>query len=314
MRADLILVMALGVLIAAAPAAAQTNFYRDAVIACYFNAYYQGDQTSSIGVAQACYTGSPFCIAWSYTTGQSFIIPCETEGASPGCSSDAGCSDGNPCTVDSCVGGTCVFDPAPKVGLLCNPADPCPLRTCSVGGECFLGSPSQGGPTLAEGVGCWPDQYPGSGPCHDIHGGPGCNKAGVQACVCKINPSCCTDGMGWHASCVKLHNEQCFLYCGDGVCSPSEDTWSCPADCPDPCGDGVCSGSEDVDNCRKDCAGAGSCCEPHSGPGCSDLTMQNCLCDQHSWCCASGWGGWTSQCISAMTAKGCDPTGVCAAP
>jgi hypothetical protein len=45
------------------------------------------------------------------------------------------------------------------------------------------------------------------------------------------------------------------LFCGDGLCVPSqgEDSDSCAADCPLDCGDGECQAGEDTHNCPGDC-------------------------------------------------------------
>ena len=41
--------------------------------------------------------------------------------------------------------------------------------------------------------------------------------------------------------------------CGDGICIPSEDCCTCPADCNPCCGDGICLPCEDCYECPEDC-------------------------------------------------------------
>jgi hypothetical protein len=45
------------------------------------------------------------------------------------------------------------------------------------------------------------------------------------------------------------------VYCGDGACNGSEDSYSCPTDCgsPSTCGDGICAVDESSWTCPSDC-------------------------------------------------------------
>ncbi len=94
--------------------------------------------------------------------------------------------------------------------------------------------------------------------------------------------------------------------CGDGVCTPPEDSTTCPQDCPAgglTCGDGVCEPPEDEINCPPDCAvalcrdetaecGAGACCPGLVEVGFCELGSDGlCVCmDCGSVCRACGNG------------------------
>jgi len=58
--------------------------------------------------------------------------------------------------------------------------------------------------------------------------------------------------------------------CGDGVCSETESTDSCPADCS--CGNGTCDQGEDISSCDQDCStcGDGQCTGDETCTSCSD--------------------------------------------
>ncbi|MCD6496989.1 MAG: hypothetical protein J7M25_01630 [Deltaproteobacteria bacterium] len=58
--------------------------------------------------------------------------------------------------------------------------------------------------------------------------------------------------------------------CGDGLCSETESTDSCPADCS--CGNGTCDQGEDISSCAQDCStcGDGQCTGDETCTNCSD--------------------------------------------
>lgn len=59
--------------------------------------------------------------------------------------------------------------------------------------------------------------------------------------------------------------------CGDNDCNGSEDSSSCPQDCPVSCGDGVCDSNEGPDSCEADCpavCGDGLCTHSEDGLSC----------------------------------------------
>ena len=73
--------------------------------------------------------------------------------------------------------------------------------------------------------------------------------------------------------------------CGDGYCSPRENSYTCPEDCADVCGDGFCNpnAGEDCHTCPEDCGscritcGDGICAYPNE-------TIMNCPADCRPIC------------------------------
>lgn len=47
---------------------------------------------------------------------------------------------------------------------------------------------------------------------------------------------------------------------------------------------------------------AGTCCTVHSTPGCTNASIQACVCAQDSYCCSTDWD---STCVSEVTSFGC---------
>lgn len=76
--------------------------------------------------------------------------------------------------------------------------------------------------------------------------GPGCPAPDVEACVCQVDPYCCTTR--WDDICVnEVTSEGCSScqqepvpVCGDGTCDPSESCESCRTDCNEGCAYGTC--------------------------------------------------------------------------
>lgn len=122
------------------------------------------------------------------------------------------------------------------------------------------------------------------GSCCFPQEGPGCAEEFVESCVCMQAPACCTSG--WGEQCVVLVDE---LGCGQCLDAPPETSIGDPDDTgpPPPPGDQ-------------------DCCLPGSGPGCSDLAVQDCVCGEIPFCCDSGW---EEVCASAVEALGCGHCG-----
>jgi len=87
------------------------------------------------------------------------------------CTSDAGCDDANPCTVEVCDGGSCLHSPN-----ACDDADPCTVDWCDA---------SEGG------VGCVNDAEGTDGQACDAGGGDGSGACASGVCV---SASVCSDG------------------------------------------------------------------------------------------------------------------------
>ncbi len=242
------------------------------------------------------------------------------------CPADCGACDSNCCSahaaggcdvasISTCVcaqdgfccdalwDAACAWEAAANCGANCPPGCPggaaCP--SCGDGwcgpGEC--GSCAVDCPSCAD--------------CCTPHPQGGCVDAGVQACACADDPTCCA--VAWDDACVALAKAACGLscpVCGDGACNGTEDCATCPTDCGlCTCGDGVCDATagETCSTCPADCGACGlPCCLPHTEAGCDDTAVQTCTCALDTVCCAVLWD---SVCVQkATTSCGLDCTGI----
>lgn len=125
------------------------------------------------------------------------------------------CNDGDPCTTDSCLDGTCFNEPIPGCG-----EGPCGIPGS---GSCYIanGSPGCDDSECCEGV-CAADAYccntewdslcssmansqcsggsGGGGSCCSPNGSPGCDDAECQNLVCNLDPFCCDND--WDQICA----------------------------------------------------------------------------------------------------------------
>jgi hypothetical protein len=91
----------------------------------------------------------------------------------------------------------------------------------------------------------------------------GCENDAVQTCVCDEDPFCCTEQ--WDLACaVKVVAYDC----------------------------GACEGI----------GGEGDCCEDNGTPGCSDKTIQSCVCLEDIACCTETWD---SICVTQVETLDC---------
>lgn len=87
---------------------------------------------------------------------------------------------------------------------------------------------------------------------------PGCTMPEVEACVCAQDEFCCSDQ--WDFVCIAEVNEyECGIMC----------------DVPDPGGDLPDEPSD--------------CCTPTAQPGCTDMAIESCVCEQDEFCCMTNW-------------------------
>lgn len=99
-----------------------------------------------------------------------------------GCDGVEDCDDGNPCTADTCDGGTCVFTPIPDCCLnagQCNDGNPCTDDSC-VDNECIF-TPNSA--SCDDGDACTENDTCADGTC-----------AGTPIAGCCNDPSDCDDG------------------------------------------------------------------------------------------------------------------------
>lgn len=99
--------------------------------------------------------------------------------------------------------------------------------------------------------------------------------------------------------------------CGNACVDPNSDTSHCggcnlPCDAGQTCSGGACmgGGGGDGGDGGGDGGGddAGTCCSAHATPGCSNATIQSCVCAQDSYCCSTQWDG---QCVNQVESFGC---------
>jgi hypothetical protein len=79
---------------------------------------------------------------------------------------------------------------------------------------------------------------------------------------------------------VCVYDSYCCTYSWDSLCVDEVDSYSC----------GTCGST------------AGDCCEVHSEPGCSDASVEACVCAYDSYCCTTSWD---SLCVSEVTSYSC---------
>ena len=216
------------------------------------------------------------------------------------------CDDANPCTEDKCdAGAGCVSTPTSDVA--CSDGDECTTGDVCVDGVC------QGGEFVCGNCGdqvCDGQETCESCPadcgdcpvsdCCTPKEGPGCGDEAIKACVCAQDAYCCETQ--WDDVCVgEVEQFGCGKcggvepVCGDTVCDPAETCESCPDDC------GTCP--------------AGDCCVPVEIPGCSDATVEACVCAFDDYCCKTAWddvcvGEAVDQCALICQEPGCGD-GVC---
>ncbi len=121
------------------------------------------------------------------TTSSGFVPqgngPAQSPQGNPGqCGSDAECNDGNSCTTDSCVGGTCEYDAVPDGDTCGDDGNSCTDDVCSAG-QCT--HPNNTDPCADDGNSCT-DDICGGGVCTHPDNGT-CQNSGPCASYCS-NP------------------------------------------------------------------------------------------------------------------------------
>jgi hypothetical protein len=239
----------------------------------------------------------------------SWVCPIEFYAANDGC--DCSCGDFDPdCTTQpfpvygcesgvnaACApDGSCQYTGAVPSGWTCSPWAYNSGDACDCG--CGAWDPDCDTSTVIDGcavsqlVSCstltnnceYAEDIPDTWVCpvEYYHNGDGChcNCGAVDPdCVDTPNPvlNCpcsgmtCSDGF-CTGVCFNMQFTQVAAVCGDGSCTAGE-AYSCPEDCPS-CGDGVCSSIESCSSC------AGDCCQYQCAPGCSNIDLENDVCDE----------------------------------
>lgn len=171
-----------------------------------------------------------------------------------------------------------------------------------------------------------------AGECCGTSNVPGCNDAGIEACVCALDPYCCNNE--WDGICMAEAQYECMAECGlpppGGDCCMPHDGPQCDDAALSAC---VCMVDEGcclfpwsldcvataVNQCGAACEGAfvpDPCCSPSMMTGCATPRIESCVCAADPFCCDDHWDG---QCVTeAQTDCGaeCYPPGTesCCAP
>ena len=115
-------------------------------------------------------------------------------------------------------------------------------------------------------------------------------KAQAASCCVVSNQPFCDDVMV--AACVCAGDVFCCFTSWDSICVSEVESMGC----------GSCGGGNPVQ-------GPGNCCEPHGTPGCSNPSIQNCICAFDSYCCEVEWDGI---CADEVEGDGCGSCSGCA--
>ncbi len=182
------------------------------------------------------------------------------------CVSHTDCDDGDPFTVNRCIGEFC--HPA----VACADLDPngtMNLRDFAVFQTQFRGQDASVCPEV------WSADLDGNGTVdlsdftafEEQLSGQGACRCPPGACQPRCGDGCC-NGNENACSCPQ---DGCQVTCGDGCCNGSENACTCPQDgCQATCGDGCCNGSENACSCPQDA------CGPICGDGCCSAEERGC--------------------------------------
>jgi hypothetical protein len=248
------------------------------------------------------------------------------------CASDAECSDGNPCTADTCVAGACEHASA-YVGMSCSDE-----MTCNGGGQCAAcaviadcGDPTPCASFACAGGACKATYEPAGTTLPDVTKGdckrPACDGHGAVVEVADPSDVPASTGPCDVEACTAAgptsSTAPVGTACSAGVC---DDTGACvacnaPADCTslsDPyCYEHQCAscedGMQDGDETGVDCGGShcGACGgQPCTSP--TDCQTNSCIVTMSGDMC--GWPA-TVPCMfdSECASQQCD-AGACTAP
>ncbi|MCA9690675.1 MAG: hypothetical protein KC636_13785 [Myxococcales bacterium] len=150
-----------------------------------------------------------------------------------------------------------------------------------------------------------------------------CGNKCMAGTYCDFGQCACDGGIVCGNSCVDIYSDT--NNCGDcGNKCPSGaycDFGDCACEFPEElCGNSCVDTQSDEDNCgfcnnkcganetcqNGFCQGGnpdvGTCCTPMETIGCSNGTIQNCVCTQDDYCCATKWD---QQCVNEVEEFGC---------
>jgi hypothetical protein len=235
--------------------------------------------TASCSAVSGCSTQAGSCADSCATNGLAVSRTCSGCGANL---ADGSCGGGTTYTCDagthtlcqgvSCSSATylCTNDGGTwqwRTGNACDDSNACTTGTYCSGGACTGGSAVN---LCWDGIcncgetstTCPGDCGTSTGDCCTVHANPGCTVPAIQNCVCGYDYFCCNTA--W-----------------DSYCVSEVESYGC----------GTCSGG-----------GPGDCCTAHSTPGCTNGSIQSCVCAGDPDCCATQWD---SVCVSEVSSFGC---------
>ena len=228
------------------------------------------------------------------------------------CPEDCGCDDGNPCSVDRCILGQCIYEgsdcgSACETGV-CDGDSECMVRS-SGGGDCFCEGMCEKGYTCDHSQKCAKAEC-GDGKCQNECGQ--CPQdCSIKDCLnngvcdtsmgenCAIAPKDCSCMPGFTCDAQRPESNEIGCYrvaCGDTFCdSPDETAGTCCVDCECPgdqkcdpetnscrggCGDGECEAATECESCRVDCT-PDDCIDRRCAPGIGEncRNSADCICD-----------------------------------
>ncbi len=211
------------------------------------------------------------------------------------------CDDQVECTVDTCVEGSCQFQPS---DMRCDDNDPCTADSCSVNGgcshdpipNCTSCTPDNAGTVCNDGNPCTDDVCSDTGICeHPVDTGNSCDDGsfcnGTESCTdagqCVSSGNPCEGGNACNNVCDETAND-CFTGANGQGCEDGDQN--------------ECTGGQCVNGA----------CEPMNQPGqCSDGV----LCTTADTCSNGSCSGVPVTCVDdgiECTVESCDPnTGNC---
>lgn len=239
----------------------------------------------------------------------------------------AACNDSNPCTLDACSNGSCVYT-ADKAGVACgNPA----AGECDLADVCVAGSTTCPDRKKAAGTGCTDDGLPCTTDRCNGSSNSCVHSPGNAGTVCRAGGVCdpaevCT---GTEANCPANVFSPASQECAPGSCQSSStallpsfcsgSSAGCPPQQTQSCGALVCTANACPGSCTQDsqCASGNYCAAPNcqpkktNGSSCSlakECTSGFCV---DGVCCNTACGGGVADCQSCATGTCSLTTGVC---
>jgi hypothetical protein len=132
---------------------------------------------------------------------------------------------------------------------------------------------------------------------YDAQNCSGCGDACSADAFCESGECYCSTGVECDGECVDPWSDP--DHCGDCdiACDANESclSGSCVPEEPDPTDGGGDDGG----------GGVGNCCAAHMGPGCTNDTIEQCVCAQDAYCCNTAWDATCANEVEAFDCGMC---------